>query len=154
MPSRDSIGDKGESIFKVVISRDYTFRPMYLGEKWPISDFYVELIGAKKAMFFIVQIKATEKGVSNRGNLRVQLPKKKLHQLNSYFCPTFIAGIDNNTEKVYMQAINSNKRKGLGCLSTKFELNKANRKKLYDEIVKFWSDSNLDKYKSKFRHKI
>lgn len=151
---QNEIGEKGEKIFNLNISRDYTFRPMHLGEKWPVSDFYVELIGTKKTMFFIVQIKATEQGLNRNGALRVKLPKKKLHLLNSYYCPTFIGGVDNKTEKVYLQAINKNKRVGMSSLPTKFELNKANRKLLFDEIVKFWSESNLDIYKNKFRHKI
>jgi len=33
MPTQNDIGDLGENIFSVVISRDYTFRARHLGEK-------------------------------------------------------------------------------------------------------------------------
>jgi len=44
----------------VEILRDYFFRARHLGEKWPASDFYVELIGPTDRFFFIVEFLATE----------------------------------------------------------------------------------------------
>lgn len=151
---KNEIGDLGESLFKVAITREYKFRPLYLGEKWPISDFYIELIGTNKTMFFIVQIKATDKGFWANGNLKVNLPKKKLHELNSYYCPTYLAGVDNTSGRVFMTAINKNSRKGISSLPATFELTTANRKILYDEIERFWSNSNIESYKRAFKHKV
>jgi len=151
---QNDIGDLGESIFKVVISRGYKFRPLHLGEKWPISDFYIELIGTKKTMFFIVQIKATDQGFWGNGNLKVKLPKNKLHELNSYYCPTYLAGVDNASGRVFLTAINKNKRKGISSLPPTFELDLANQQILYDEIKRFWSNSNIEAYKRAFKHKV
>ncbi len=151
---QNDIGDLGEGIFNVVISRDYLFKPRHLGEKWPASDFYVELLGTKKIMFFIVQVKSTDQGYLVNKNLNVQLPKNKLHSLNSYYCPTYLAGVDNNGNRVFMTAINKNKHKGISSLPTTFELTPANRKILYDEVVRFWSNSNIEVYKRAFRHKV
>ena len=116
----NEIGSLGEAIFNLAITRDYIFRPMHLGEKWPISDFYIELIGAKATYFFIVQIKATDKGLNSKGNLKVKLSKNKLHQLNTYYCPTYLAGVDNTTEEVYLMAINKNKRKGISSMPVSY----------------------------------
>lgn len=151
---QNDVGDLGESLFKVAITRGYIFRPMHLGEKWPISDFYIELIGTNKTMFFIVQIKSTDQGFQKNGNLKINLPKIKLHQLNSYYCPTYLAGVDNNSGRVFLTAINTNKRKGISSLPPTFELNDVNRKILYDEIERFWSNSNIETYKRTFRHKV
>lgn len=151
---QNDIGNLGESIFNVAITRDYIFRPMHLGEKWPISDYYIELIGTKEVYFFIVQVKSTELGLNSQGNLKVKLPKKKLHQLNSYYCPTYFAGVDSMTEEVYLTAIHRNSRKGFSSLPTQFKLDTVNRKKLYDEVVEFWTNTNLRKYKRDFKYKI
>lgn len=150
----NEIGELGEGIFNVAISRDYKFRPRHLGEKWPASDFYVELIGLSEVFFFIVQVKATDKGINSKGKLRVQVPKKKLHDLNTYYCPTYVAGVDNDTEEVYLISINTKRRKGIGSLSTKFVLNTSNRIKLFNEVKNFWEDSHLKSYKRSFKHQI
>lgn len=151
---RNEIGELGESIFNVAISRDYKFRPRHLGEKWPASDFYVELIGPNEIFFFIVQVKATDKGINSKRKLRIQVPKKKLNELNSYYCPTYIAGVDNDTEQVYLVSVNTKRRKAISSLPTKFVLNKANRIKLFNEVKKFWVDSDLKNHKRSFKHKI
>jgi len=147
-------GDLGESIFNLVISRDKIFRPRHLGEKWPTSDFYVELIGLKKHYFFIVQVKSTSRGYDAQGNLRIQASKKKLHKLNSYYCPTYLAGVDTDTEDVFMTAINKNKRKSISKMPVKFKLDQNSRKELFDEIIEFWENSKLDTYKRQFKHKL
>lgn len=150
----NEIGDLGEHIFNVEISRDYTFRPRHLGEKWPASDFYVELIGPTEVFFFIVQVKATHKGLNRNGNLKVKVPKEKLHKLNEYYCPTYVAGVDNDTDEVYLVSVNTKRRKGISSLPTNFNLNKINRAKLYDEVKKFWLDSNIKTHKRNFKHKL
>jgi hypothetical protein len=154
MATQNEIGDLGENIFSVVISRDYTFRARHLGEKWPTSDFYVELIGLKENFYFIVQIKATSQGLNTLNNLKIAVPKTKLHSLNNYYCPTYVAGVDVNTEKVYLIPINTKKRKAISSLSTKFELNKLNRSKLFNDVKSFWLGTGLQGYKSKFKHSI
>lgn len=150
----NEIGELGETLFNLAISRDYIFRPRHLGEKWPASDFYVELIGPTEVFFFIVQVKATHSGLNNKGNLKIKVPKKKLHNLNSYFCPTYVAGVDNDSEEVYLVSINTNRRKGISSLPTKFILNKQNRIKLFNEVKDFWLNSNIKNYKRNFNHKI
>jgi len=49
MPTKDDIGNRGESIFRVLITDPYgpgrnsLFRPYHLGEKLPTLDFFNEL---------------------------------------------------------------------------------------------------------------
>lgn len=150
----NEIGELGEGIFNVAISRDLIFRPRHLGEKWPSSDFYVELVGLKEHFFFIVQVKSTTLGLDKKGNLKVKANKKKIHDLNAYYCPTYLAGVDINTEEVYLIAINKNKRKDITNLPTKFKLDKANRKLLYDDVKRFWEHTNIKVYKNAFKHRI
>lgn len=154
MPTQNEIGDLGEALFNVVISRDFTFRARHLGEKWPTSDFYIELIGLEENFYFIVQIKSTDLGLNSKNKLRIQVSKEKLHKLNKYYCPTYIAGVDVKTEKVYLEAINTKRRKGISSLSTTFEVNQDNRKVLFEEVKNFWTGTKLNEYKSKFKHKL
>jgi hypothetical protein len=154
MPSVNDIGEKGELIFNLNISRDYNFRARHLGEKWPTSDFYIELIGPKEHFYFIVQVKATDKGVNSVNKLKVNIPKDKLHKLNEYYCPTYIAGVDVKTEKVYLFPINTKKHKSISGIPISFELDTAKRKKLFEDVKSFWTGTNVKIYKSKFKHKL
>jgi len=151
---QNEIGDLGEAIFNVEISRDYIFRPRHLGEKWPSSDFYVELIGPKEHFFFIVQVKSTTQGLDTKGNLKAKATSKKIKELNSYYCPTYIAGVDVNSSSVYLIPINKNKRKDLSKITTEFILNTANRQKLFDDVKDFWETTDIKTYKRDFKHSI
>ena len=150
----NQIGELGESIFNLAISRDLIFRPRHLGEKWPSSDFYVELVGLKEHFFFIVQVKSTTQGLDKKENLKVKASKKKVQELNAYYCPTYLAGVDISTEEVYLIAINKNKRKDISKLPTKFKLDKVDIKLLYDDVKKFWENTNIKTYKNAFKHGI
>lgn len=148
------IGRLGEAIFNVEISRGYHFLPSPLGEKWPVSDFYVELLGPKEHLFFVVQVKSTTRKVSNKGRLRITAPKKKLKALNKYYCPTYLAGVEVKTDSVYLIAINTSKRKDINNLPTKFKLDANTRLKLFRDVRAFWKNSGLIGYKKKFKHSI
>jgi hypothetical protein len=150
----NEIGDLGEAIFNVEISRDYLFRPRHLGEKWPASDFYVELIDKKEHFFFIVQVKSTTLGIDRNRNLKVKVKKKKLQELNRYYCPTYVAGVDVNSDSVYLISLNKSKRKNLCGLPTRFKLNPQNRIALYNDVKDFWESSDLKAHKRTFNHAL
>lgn len=145
-------GDLGEAIFNLALSRDALFRPKHLGEKWPVSDFYVELKGIEEKLFFVVQVKSSRRGLDTNSKLKLTAPKANLNKLRKYYAPTYLAGIDVKTEKVYLKPINKNVSSNISSLTTTFELNKTNRKKLYADVKRFWKKSGLLTYKSKFKH--
>ncbi len=150
----NEIGDLGEAIFSVEISRDYTFRPRRLGEKWPASDFYVELIGPKEHFFFIVQVKATSRQFDRKGNLRIKATRNKINELNAYYCPTYLAGVEVESNSVYLMSVNRSRRKTVNKLPTKFLLDRENRARLFNEVKSFWEKSDLKEYKKNFKHSI
>ena len=151
---KNAIGELGEAIFNVEISRDLMFRPRHLGEKWPSSDFYVELIGPNEHFFFIVQVKSTSRGLDRSKYLKSKATAKKLRDLNRYSCPTYLAGVDINTNEVYLIPINKSLRRDLNKLPTSFALNKVNRRALFDDVYDFWTNSGLKTYKQNFNHNI
>jgi hypothetical protein len=68
----DLIGARGESRFLVLITEPHEgerpiFRAQRLGEKWPATDFLVELVGSEDVSgFFFVQVKTTRQGYTER----------------------------------------------------------------------------------------
>lgn len=154
MPSTNEIGDLGESIFKVAITKDYIFSPVMLGEKWPASDFYVELRGQGEKMHFIVQVKSTEQPIDANNFLPITATLLKLQELNKYHCPTYLAAVNVKTDIVYMVAVNGNISQAIGKMPTTFELNTANRQKLYKDVELFWNGSGMKTYKHNFNHTI
>lgn len=147
-------GELGESLFKVAITRNYLFRPLHLGDKWPTSDFYVELNNLNERLFFIVQVKSSIRGYDKNNNLKIHVPKTKINLLRSYYAPTYLAGVDIPGEKVYLSAINTLVTKDITRISTKFELNTSTLQLLYGEVRHFWHHSGLSIYKENYLHKI
>jgi len=154
MPTQNEIGELGESIFKIAISRDYMFYPVMLGEKWPASDFYVELRDGTDTMFFIVQVKSTTQGIDRNGFLPAHVTLTKLQELNRYCCPTYVAAVDVGKERVYMTAVNGTITSAITKFPTSFLLNSANRIKLYKDVETFWKGSGISMYKQTFKHSI
>ena len=71
--TKDIVGERGEWIFSILMTkfhprRGFLFRPNFLGEKWPHTDFIVTLLGADPSIipFFFVQVKATTTGYAQR----------------------------------------------------------------------------------------
>jgi len=148
----NEIGDLGEAIFEVEILRDYFFRARHLGEKWPASDFYIELIGPTDRFFFIVEVKSTTQGFDKKGNLNIVATKERVRALNAYYCPTYLAGVEMHSNSVYLTAVNRDKRKDMGSLPAKFILNSENRLRLFKEVQSFWKGTDVKKYKRNFKH--
>jgi hypothetical protein len=103
---RDAIGSRGENIFSNLISKFHSehgpiFRPQFLGEKWPLVDFIVELVGeGRTTPYFFVQVRATRQGLTRVGRrLRVQVAEAEVRQLASYPSPTYIVGVDERKKR-------------------------------------------------------
>jgi hypothetical protein len=108
---RDSVGERGESIVTTLLTRrhgqpDARFRPRFLGEKYPMIDFFVELVGAggMQTPFFFIQVKATSMGYNARGKLKVQVTEPKMLGLVKYPVPTYVVGVDEVNERAFIVA--------------------------------------------------
>lgn len=158
----DGQGELAESLFNVAVSRGYIFRPAHLGDKWPTSDFYVELKNSKENFFFIVQVKSSSKTVGVRSKkLPIKVSSEKTNSLSEYYAPTYIAGVDMVTEDVYLIPVNNIQALGINSIETKFEINNSFKthgtailQLLYDDVRSFWINSNLMQYKNSFQHSI
>ncbi len=147
-------GVLGETIFNVAISRGYLFRPKALGEKWPVSDFYVELINFAKHYHFFVQVKSSARGLDADGNLPISVDKHKVERLSQYHAPTYVAGVDVVNERVFMAGVNKPPYNSISKLPTTFELVDENLAVLFNEVKSFWDSLGMEVHKSTFNYRL
>src|ERR1022692_4020649 len=137
MDTSNRIGALGESLFNYIISRNYKFQPVQLGEKYPNVDFFVEILGHNKPYYFLVQTKATEQGINRKGKLRISIPKTKIRALAEYSCPTYLVGIDIPSEQAFIYPVNRTPRKALSSFPTSNPLTFATLNNLYEDVITF-----------------
>lgn len=148
------IGDQGESIFTTRISKGGTFKVYFLGEKAPIVDFLIETVEQNSSYYFLVQVKGTEQGYLKCGNLNARVDNEKMKELLKRLLPTYVAGVDIKKEIVYLCPAFTPETKYHSIL-TKHKLELADKqasdatiKLLKQDVVKFWQNSEVSKYKS------
>ena len=90
--SKNGIGASGENIAKAILEYLQAFRVVFLGEKFPVVDFYVEINDAENSYPFMVQVKATTSELTKRKHL--QLHKKPI--------PTYVGGVHIDTATLYI----------------------------------------------------
>src|SRR5438270_9685356 len=147
---RDYIGKRGERIFEVLIldpcgRQNPFFDPVYLGDKFPTLDYYVELVGAGARYYFLVQIKSTREGyraLGGRRRLRVELNQKDIDRMVAFPAPTYAVGIDEGARRGYILSVNA-ARRGISTFPTKFPLSCANLRRLWNEVNTFWSRRDM-----------
>jgi Domain of unknown function (DUF4365) len=155
---RDVIGERGESIFRVLITRKHPSRgylfdhPRFLGEKKQTIDFYVELFYEESLVpFFFVQVKSTSEGYSSKEQrLKVQVTDTDMKRLAAYPVPTYIVGIDESGEQGYIISANGESKMGLPSLCTDYPLSPETLALLWDEVAGFWVSPNYSEFRSIF----
>lgn len=152
------LGQIGEALFYVSITRFHgrnspVFRPQFLGDKWPAVDFVVELMNypGQITPYFFVQVKTTRQGYTKKKKrLKVKVPAKDMQKLASFPAPTYIVGIDENTEEGYLVSANGEYLKSVSSLSTRFPINKDIQDILWQEVKDFWEGLGIFRINSKF----
>jgi hypothetical protein len=163
--SSDAIGQRGESIFVSLITKyepgeSRLFRPQFLGDKSPFVDFIVFLDEPGLThLFFLVQVKATRKGYTvGERRLKVQVSEKHIQYLASCPAPTYVVGIDEETEVGYLVSANGEHMTALSSLSTGFLFDKLtigrdNRAKLRQDVTTYWQQTPRSQAVSLFQDK-
>lgn len=136
------LGDRGESILSWVLltfhGKAPLFRPAHLGGKWPVADYAIELFG-KPGRFFLIQVKATQRGIQRNGRLRIQVDRAKYNALASTAVPRYIVGIDDTKEDVFICAARTCRTSQLSSLTTAHSLKSPQtRRMLFKEVDAFW----------------
>jgi hypothetical protein len=113
MDKKDHMWMRGENISFVRLTEVCQaddlpyFIPHFLGDKCPLFDILVELVGAgEKTPYFFAQVKSTRLGYSKKSNrLRVEVSKDDVVRMVNYPAPTYVIGIDEKGEKAFIVAV-------------------------------------------------
>lgn len=155
--NKDALGDRGEAIFRVLITEFDSvsgpiFRPYFLGEKWPVVDFIVELLGAGSTTpYFFVQVKTTRAGYTQKEKrLKVSVAGDDIRLLASYPAPTYVVGIDEINRDGFLVSANGENPRSLSSLSTQFAITSATRRQLWEEVKDYWASLTDMRMTSRF----
>jgi hypothetical protein len=153
MPTKDDIGNRGESIFEVRITDPYgpskepLFRPYHLGEKFPTLDYLVELVGlpAARVAYFFAQVKATTQGITKKPplRLRISVSQSDIDRMLIYPGPTYVFGIDSEKEQAYVASVNGTAMRPIQGLPVTYPLNAANMRILWAEVEGYWKAKSM-----------
>ena len=144
---RDDIGRRGEFAFEGAMFRaiggQTLFEQRFLGEKWPLFDFLIEVRGdAPFRPFAFVSVRATGRGRTAAGRLRVGWTRREIEALQAHPAPTYLVGVDLRPDpaETFILSANGEHRTGLSRISTGFPLSVRNLVALADELRVFWAD--------------
>lgn len=161
--STNIIGDRGEMIVSTRLMEFDLFNVFLLGGKVPAFDLLVEMIPQndnEKPYQFLVQVKTTSKTdcFTKRNRLKTPIPQEKLNAIISRPLPSYAAGVDLNTEDVYLVPCFDTNSKYGGSIPTNNKLfgspnkqaNLSLLKHLKNDIINYWQGLNIDNYKPNF----
>ena len=164
MPSPTNvIGDRGEMIVSTRLMEYNLFQVFLLGGKVPSFDLLVEMIpqnANEKPYQFLVQVKTTS--MTNcftlKHRLKTPVPHEKLDALIDRPLPSYAAGVDLNTEDVYLVPCFDTNSRYSGSIPTNNKLvnkpktpnNLALLQRLKSDIIDYWHGLSIDTYKPQF----
>jgi hypothetical protein len=140
-----SVGRYGETFFAAEISKltngRSLFIPRFLGDSWPLVDYYVELhLPNSWNPFFFVQVKATTQGLTANKELDIPgLDENEIEFLAARPAPSYIAGVDVRTKTSYLLAVTGKTIQPLNSMPTDHVINDGTRQTLFDEVQTYWS---------------
>jgi hypothetical protein len=146
---RDITGFRGEKLAELALT-DYSefpkplFRPGFLGDKWPVIDFFVELTSVRgKRPYFFVQTKSTSVESALAGkNISISTTKRDIQRLLQIPGPTYFIGVHEPTKRVFIRSVHEGlPAKSITRIPLAYELSSANLQKLHAEVRDFWQDN-------------
>jgi hypothetical protein len=109
--TKNAIGSTGENIAKAILEFFPNFKVVFLGEKFPVVDFYVEVEEDGNTYPFLIQVKATTSNLTTRKCLCVAVPNLKYQSLHSKPIPTYVGGVHIDTAQLYIAPTYSSKKR-------------------------------------------
>jgi hypothetical protein len=148
---RDVIGSRGEHKLVLCLTnyepyRRPLFRAGFLGDKWPVIDFYVELLGSKKNKpFFLAQAKSTARHLNrNARHIRISSKKTDIRGLIKMPGPTYMFAIHEPTGRVFVQSVHSGTPvRAITMIDVANELTPLRLRDLHNEVKVFWNSNKF-----------
>lgn len=106
--SSNYVGNRGEILAELELTRYDIFRIYRLGDKAPTNDFFLEFNESGISYHALIQVKSTikENPYTNRNHrLKVKIKREDLERLKKDTLLTYLVGVDVNDEKVYFAPI-------------------------------------------------
>src|SRR5689334_20765389 len=126
----DQIGRFAELIAETDLSRPVRgryrrplFRAVRLGEKYPIVDFLVDILGPDDLAlgFFFAQVKGTTL-LPTGARLAVDVDAERYNRLVRIPAPTYLLGVDVSAEETYLIAAHRPRAAGVSSITRAFRL--------------------------------
>ncbi|HEU4561371.1 MAG TPA: hypothetical protein VFS20_26190 [Longimicrobium sp.] len=148
----DFIGFYGERVFERLISALHApqtslFTPHFLGDKWPVVDYIVRLVGLPGAPYFFVQVKSTQRGYTPSGRLQARVIADEMKALAACPAPTYIAGVD---ESCFIVSAHGERLGTMSTLPTAYPLDRSTRELLWREVADYWAQRAPREFVSRF----
>ncbi len=151
---KNVLGERGEHLVFLCLSSyvneefaEPLFQPGFLGDKWPIIDYFVELNSVQgKRLYFFCQVKTTSRDLNMESEkLAISASREDIEKLMQYPGPTYILGVHEPSKKVFIRSVHAGTpTKAITQIPISYELNSANLVKLNNEVRSFW-DTNFQK---------
>lgn len=162
MLSKNIIGNVGENIIALRLSKYGIFRVYFLGEKAPIEDFLLELCDDAHPYHCLIQAKSVDQAnkYDKKGNMKTPVPYLKLKKLIERPLPTYVAGADIEDEVIFIApAFDINiKYNTIPPILKIDNVDKARSisdlKKLRDDIINYWEKADMPDYKKNYISKL
>jgi hypothetical protein len=157
--TKDLSGDMGEYLVATDFSRPVKgrykrplFRPTILGGKYPTIDLIIDVLAPDSKTrlgFFFVQIKSIQSCALSTPRLPVKVPRIKFNDLVDIQAPTYLVGVDIDSETTYLVGAYRQRSLSVSSISKSFKLKDDDvRIDLYKEVLEYWK-VNSPKVKSK-----
>jgi hypothetical protein len=161
MNAKDYTGIRGERIALVRLSevcRDDDlpfFEAHFLGDKHPLFDALVELVGVSHATpYFFAQVKATRLGYTSENRLRVEVAKDDVRKMARFPAPAYVIGVDEKGEKAFVVAVVAGMEKKISSLNTAHPLNRETLRRLWDEVREYWQCRRMERNTTAFSNEV
>lgn len=101
---QNSIGNSGENLAQLRLSKHAVFNVYFLGEKAPVADFMIEVNDEDTPYQALVQVKSTkaQNRYNRNGEMRTPVPDDKLLKLRNRPLPTYVVGADLVDELIHI----------------------------------------------------
>lgn len=156
MSARDLIGKRGEAIVCAALlnfcGRETSyFDPHPLGEKCPIFDYLVELVGLGNVpAYFLAQVKATKQGYTGkRVELKAGVSADDVRKMVNCPVPVYVIGVDEPGEVAYLLSVHS-RRGAISSIPTTHPLDPTTLRGLWAEVRDQWKQLRAIKRTSAF----
>lgn len=129
------------------------FKPTYLGDKYPVVDFLVDILApdSRPIGYFFAQVKGTTRTLS-AARLPITVSADGFNRLVAVPAPTYLIGVDVRSRSTYLVAAHTRRGRAVSSITRGFPLgHDAVKLALYEEVAEFWEVNGRKPWRTRFR---